>query len=197
MFKLYVILYIHMNEENMNENINLEDTNITDNCSTSLDTPYIINEELIEDEATATMRLNHNITLQIKNLYLKGYNITSIQEKLGIKPNTWDSWVWRNTQGFRDMYNRLKIEKLINMAEQVSTEIMTEAHKDKDGKLNERILSIKQKESEFLRETLGKDTYSKKLINDTNMVGKITYEWNDTTDNKNTVPAETVGTQVT
>jgi hypothetical protein len=84
------------------------------------------------------------------------YEIASI---LKIPNGTIDSAFYRNTHGIRDFFMELKRELFLRKAEKVSNEIMAQ---QSDG--NAKILSIKQKEAEFLRETLGKDQgYSKRI----------------------------------
>lgn len=77
---------------------------------------------------------------------------------MGVSTGTWDSNYYFNTNGFRDFINGVKKEYFLNSAEKVSSEIMGMEVK------SAKVLSIKQKESEFLRETLGKDMgYSKRI----------------------------------
>lgn len=85
-----------------------------------------------------------------------------IQEEQGISPNTWDTWVYRNTQGFREDLTSWKKERLVKKAEKLSEEILDLKHTSDEGKPDTRVLQVKQKESEFVRETLGGQEYSKK-----------------------------------
>ena len=97
-------------------------------------------------------------TLQkIRTLYLEGKNYKTIQAELDIPAGSWDSIYYRNEYGFRDFINSIKRERFLKEAEKVSDQIMEADHSE-----DVRILAIKQKEAEFLRETLGKDQYSKK-----------------------------------
>ena len=117
--------------------------------------------------------LTEELTLQIRNLYFQDKNYTEIQELLDIPANTWDTWIYRNTQGkglsdkgFRSFINEIKAERLIKKTEKLSDEILTMNHystrEDKEV-INTDILRVKQKEAEFVRETLGKADYSKKV----------------------------------
>lgn len=56
-------------------------------------------------EAGAPTLLTDEMTLLIRNEVLAGVPYNIIQEKLKISPNTWDSWVYRDTQGFRQSLN--------------------------------------------------------------------------------------------
>jgi len=47
--------------------------------------------------------LTKTLTLEIRSLLLGGHGPKEIQEKLGIKPSTWQGWYYENFQGFRDL----------------------------------------------------------------------------------------------
>ncbi len=96
---------------------------------------------------------------KIRTLWLEGKEIKEILAVLEIPKGTWDSAYYLNTHALRDFVQDLKREYFLTLAENVSKEVMREDHDN-----NAKILAIKQKESEFLRETLGKDTgYSKRI----------------------------------
>lgn len=102
--------------------------------------------------------LDENTKGKIRTLWLQGESIKNICKTLGISDGTWDNYYFMNRYGFRDFVNSVKKEAFINSAEKVSREIMEMEVK------SAKVLSIKQKESEFLRETLGKDMgYSKRI----------------------------------
>lgn len=94
---------------------------------------------------------------KLRSLLMDGKNFKESMEVLDISIGTFDAAYWRNTQGLRDFINDVKKEMFLKEAEKLSHEIMNTSHED-----DARILAIKQKEAEFLRETLGKDIYSKK-----------------------------------
>jgi hypothetical protein len=96
---------------------------------------------------------------KVRTMWLENMSITDICKRLEISTGTWDSYYWLNKNGFRDFVNSIKKEAFINNAEKISREITSI-----DAKNNAKLLSIKQKEAEFLRETLGKDLgYSKRV----------------------------------
>lgn len=97
-------------------------------------------------------------------MVVNGDHYEKIQKALGIKASAWDMWVWKDYEDFRKNLITWKNERFVRMAESLSKEILNETpHKDDIGSINSRILSIKQKEAEFIRETLGKDGgYSKR-----------------------------------
>jgi len=93
----------------------------------------------------------------IRSLMLENKSIVEICREIGITENTWYLNYWRNTEMFRDFINGVKKEIFLNKAEAISNKIM-----EADSTEDVRVLAIQQKEAEFLRETLGKDNYSKK-----------------------------------
>lgn len=94
---------------------------------------------------------------KIRSLYLTGKEYIQIQAELGINAGTWDNYYYLNKNGFRDFINDVKKEYFIRQAEAFSRKLMSLDETD-----DARIYALKQKETEFLRETLGKDIYSKK-----------------------------------
>jgi uncharacterized protein YaaR (DUF327 family) len=94
---------------------------------------------------------------------LEGFMYKDIQSQLDISSNTWDTWVYRDTQGFRDNLIKWRNERLLKKAEKISNEILDMGHVSDEGRVDSNILRVKQKESEFVRETVGKDFgYSKR-----------------------------------
>ena len=109
---------------------------------------------------------NQSLSLQdndtrnkIRSLWLNGKNIITIQGILGIANGTWDNAYYLNKYGFRDFITHVKKEKFLQLAESVSGEILNMQTTE-----NAKMLAIKQKEAEFIRETLLKDHgYSKRI----------------------------------
>lgn len=108
--------------------------------------------------------LTEELTLKIRTLYFEGKKYIQIQEALDIKEGTWDSWVYKDYMDFRKKLREWKREMFLKKAEKVSNDILDSIHLDDDSKnIDKELLRIKQKESEFLRSTLGKgDGYSSK-----------------------------------
>lgn len=102
---------------------------------------------------------DENVRSMIRTRYIKGYEIKEILKELKIPEGTYESALWRNTQGLRDFMIEIKKERFLNLAEDVSSEILT-----METTKNAKMLAIKQKEAEFIRETLLKDHgYSKRI----------------------------------
>lgn len=93
-----------------------------------------------------------DVRSKIRTRYIKGWSIVAILEDLGIQQGTYDTNLWRNTNGFRDFMTELKKEYFLSVTEAVSRDILT-----MDTTENAKMLTIKQKEAEFIRETLLKD----------------------------------------
>lgn len=109
--------------------------------------------------------LTDELTLQIRELVLQGVKYKDIQEKLDIPSNTWDAWVYKDYKDFRKDLNSWKYERLLKKSEKLSEEILDAIHIGTEGNYDKDLLRIKQKESEFIRETLGKNEYSKRTEN--------------------------------
>ncbi len=121
--------------------------------------------------------LTKTLTLQIRKLYLSGKNITQIQEELVISQKTWESWYYRDTQGFRTNFILWRREKMVNQAETNLDDFMTmpteiQTIEDSDDEMGERavvvtdsrLLKLKLDATTFSLETLAKETYSKRII---------------------------------
>ena len=102
---------------------------------------------------------DENIKGRIRTLWLKDLPIVDICKELNLNTGTWDNYYYLNKNGFRDFVNNIKKEKFLQNAETISKEVF-----EIKAENNAKLLSIKQKEAEFLRETLGKDLgYSKRI----------------------------------
>ena len=111
------------------------------------------------EEKQLTSPNEEKTRLKIRTLMLDGLEYKQIQQELNISPSTWDNSYYLNVRGFRDFVDSVKKSRFLLLAEQVSKEIMAI-----DSRENAKMASIKQKEAEFLRETLGKDQgYSKRI----------------------------------
>lgn len=113
--------------------------------------------------------LTDEVTLQIRALVLQGVKYKEIQEQLRIPDNTWDAWVYKDYKDFRKNLSSWKRERLLKKSEKLSEEILDINHINGEGDVDTDILRVKQKESEFVRQTLGKEEgYSTR----TEMTGK-------------------------
>lgn len=101
--------------------------------------------------------LTPELTLQIRALVLDNVKYKDIQERLQIPDNTWDAWVYKDYKDFRKNLNSWKAERLLKKSEKLSEEILDIVHINDKGGVDTDILRVKQKESEFVRGTLGKN----------------------------------------
>lgn len=96
---------------------------------------------------------------RIRSLFMENKSITEIQQILNISRGTWENAYYLNHHGFRDFMNECKKERFLQITERVSKEIL-----DMEAQGNAKMLAIKQKEAEFLRETLLKEHgYTKRI----------------------------------
>lgn len=116
-------------------------------------------------------QLTEELTLKIRAMVLEGKTYIDIQNELQINSNNWDTWVYKDYQGFRTSLNNWKKERLIKKAEKISDEILDLIVLDNEGKTDPNLLRIKQKEAEFIRSTLAKLDYSTKT--ETEQTGTI------------------------
>ena len=116
--------------------------------------------------------LTDKLVLEIRKMVLDGKAYVEIQQELEINDSTWDTWVYKNYQGFRNNLVDWNYERILNKCERLSEEILDINHYTGDNGVDSRILSIKQKESEFIRSTLGKKNYSKQVNTDLTSGGK-------------------------
>ena len=103
--------------------------------------------------------LDTDVRNKIRTKYLDGKNFKEIQLEMGISAGNWDSQYYLDRQGFRSFVLDIKRQYMLQEAERVSGEILSLKAEN-----NAKLLSIMQKEAEFLRETQGKDLgYSKRI----------------------------------
>ena len=95
---------------------------------------------------------------KIRTRIVQGQKIKDIQAELNILPSTWDSWYYRNTQGFRDFVVNAHNERLKTIARQNIEDIISMPDRDDDV----RYLKIKSDMTAFVAETLDKENFSKK-----------------------------------
>ncbi len=124
-------------------------------------------------------KLSKALSLKIRRLYLIGKTPLQIQEELQIRKGTWDHWYWNDTQEFRTNLTLWRREKMLSQAEKnleefsvMPTEIQDiEDSDDENGSravvvTDPRLVKIKLDATTYLTDTLGKDVYSKRVIQD-------------------------------
>ena len=88
---------------------------------------------------------------------LEGKTLEEIAVLSEIPVDTMQAWKTRNYRGFADKQKLYKLELKLQKAEEFSDKLM-----QMDDADEKEILKLKQKESEFIRETIGKKIYSKR-----------------------------------
>ena len=96
-------------------------------------------------------KLTPQLTFKIREGVLKGKLYKTIQKELDISPDTWDGWVHRDYQGFRDDLQNWRHEKMVKKAEKQVNKLI---------KSDDERISLNA--SQFTLETLGKTNYSKR-----------------------------------
>ena len=99
---------------------------------------------------------------KIKICVLEGKNIRETASFCEIPENTFYDWTARNYLNISDKIEGWQRDKRLRLANITSDTIQTLPVIDENGKVDKELLKIKQKESEFIRETLGKEIYSKR-----------------------------------
>ena len=102
---------------------------------------------------------NEDYNTKFRTMYLEGKTIKEINETLEFNQGTFDGYYYLNKNGLRDFCNDCKSELFIRKTEAISSKIMA---MDTDA-LSDKRLAIQQKEAEFIRESLGKNLYSKRI----------------------------------
>jgi hypothetical protein len=105
--------------------------------------------------------LDENVRAKIRTLYLEGKENKEIQAILGIPRGTWDNFYYLNRYDFRDFMDSCKRAYFLQETEKASRDFLAIKNDD-----SAKMQAIRQKEAEFVRETLLKDHgYTKRTEN--------------------------------
>lgn len=97
--------------------------------------------------------LTEELTLKIRAGILEGKQYKEIREELGINENTWDTWVYKNYQGFRETLQSWTFE--IN--EKRRKRLLAKAENNLEVLLDSEDERVKADMTKFVAKTLGKD----------------------------------------
>lgn len=97
--------------------------------------------------------LNDALIMQLREQVLKGCEIRETARNIGINEQTLYDWRRNNYLNLTDKWNTWELQRNLKQAEDFSKHLM-ELPSYEDEKLNTKLLSIKQREAEFLRSTL-------------------------------------------
>lgn len=99
--------------------------------------------------------LNEESCIKMRECVLNGGTDDDLAKLCGVSINTVIAWKSRNYKSFYDKWLSWKQEWRLQRAEKFGDKLMGLTDEEK-------ILQLKQKEAEFIRETLGKKHYSKR-----------------------------------
>jgi hypothetical protein len=106
--------------------------------------------------------LDDELLAKIKQCILDGNDLKKTAEISKIPESTLYTWHSKNYLNIADKIEGWRRDRKLMLAEVTSDTIQTLPITDENGKIDKELLKLKQKESEFIRETLGKVNYSKR-----------------------------------
>lgn len=95
--------------------------------------------------------LTDELTLKIRQGVLEDKTYKQIQQELGINDSTWDTWVYKDYQGFRANLMNWKREKMLSKAE-TNLDVLLDSNDEK----------IKLDATKFVTSRIGKDKWSER-----------------------------------
>ena len=107
-------------------------------------------------------KLTDELFKEIKRSILDGNDLKETAKICEINEGTFYVWHSNNYLNLADKIDGWKRDRKLMLADITSDTIQTLPVFDDNGKLDKELLKIKQKEAEFIRETLGKQHYSKR-----------------------------------
>lgn len=135
----------------------------------------------MEERGRPTELDNPEIWQKIEEAALDGKSFEELSVLLGISYRTVRNWSYTNYQGFADKWDGWRRDRILALAERnieedmlmdtrVPVVTMAGILKDKDGKpvmkISAELRKIRASQSQFAAETLGSNTYSKKVKNE-------------------------------
>lgn len=99
---------------------------------------------------------------EIKQSILEGNDLKTTAKVCEIPESTFYTWHSDNYLMLADKIEGWKRDRKLRLADITSDIIQTLPITNDEGKLDKELLKIKQKESEFIRKTLGKEFYSER-----------------------------------
>lgn len=116
--------------------------------------------------------LTHEMVLKIKDNILEGRTLRETAVNIGIPESTLYSWKYDNYQNLADKLSTWETQRMLKQAEDFSKKLMSMSTVDEKGRIDNRLVAIQQKESEFLREKLliARDKYNSQQVTNINVV---------------------------
>lgn len=106
--------------------------------------------------------MTDEVLAEIEEGIINGKSIRDLATQTGISDSTLYDWTYKNYGNFADKLKTWKLMAKLKKAESRADEILALPLQDTEGKIDPAVLRTVQKESEFIRETLAKETYSKR-----------------------------------
>jgi len=116
----------------------------------------------MSEKVGAKTKLTDELFKEIKRSILDGNDLKETAKICEINEGTFYVWHSNNYLNLADKIDGWKRDRKLMLADVTSDIIQTLPVFDDNGKLDKELLKIKQKEAEFIRETLGKQHYSKR-----------------------------------
>ncbi|HNU95609.1 MAG TPA: hypothetical protein PKK32_01440 [Candidatus Paceibacterota bacterium] len=116
----------------------------------------------MSEKVGAKTKLTDELFKEIKRSILDGNDLKETAKICEINEGTFYVWHSNNYLNLADKIDGWKRDRKLMLADITSDIIQTLPVFDDNGKLDKELLKIKQKEAEFIRETLGKQHYSKR-----------------------------------
>ena len=116
----------------------------------------------MSEKVGAKTKLTDELFKEIKRSILDGNDLKETAKICEINEGTFYVWHSNNYLNLADKIDGWKRDRKLMLADITSDTIQTLPVFDDNGKLDKELLKIKQKEAEFIRETLGKQHYSKR-----------------------------------
>ena len=98
--------------------------------------------------------LDKELLRKIKIAYKETGEIRKTAKIVGINDKTLYCWRDDNYLNLTDQMNRWDLERQLEQAESFSKRLLAMVESDSEGVINTKLVSIKQREAEFLRSTL-------------------------------------------
>lgn len=106
--------------------------------------------------------LTDKLIAEIRQSVFDNKTLKDFAKEREISYSTLTDWTYRNYRNLSDKIRVWKLEAKLKKAEDRADEILALPLQDKDNKIDPAVLRTVQKEAEFIRKTLAKETYSER-----------------------------------
>lgn len=106
--------------------------------------------------------LTDKLIAEIRQSVFDNKTLKDFAKEREISYSTLTDWTYRNYRNLSDKIRVWKLEAKLKKAEDRADEILALPLQDKENKIDPAVLRTVQKEAEFIRKTLAKETYSER-----------------------------------